>query len=90
VTAGLVFLTAPAVINIPAEEIKLALRVGGALIAALGAFPSAKYLQRRDRAYALQMIKLEYERLEAVGLLAGRERSALDRMIGALVRGMIR
>jgi cytochrome c biogenesis protein CcdA len=90
VIAGVAFLIAPTVINLPAEEFKLALRVGGALIAALGAFPSAKYLRRRDRAYALQMIQSEHGRLEAIGLLASRERAALDRMIGTLVRGMMR
>jgi hypothetical protein len=33
VTAGLALLAAPAVVYLPAEEFKLALRVGGALIA---------------------------------------------------------
>jgi hypothetical protein len=89
VSAGLAFLAAPAVVYLPAEEFKLALHVGGALIAALGAFPSRKYLQRRDRAYALQMIQSEYERLQALGLLVSRERSTLDRMIGTLVKGMM-
>jgi hypothetical protein len=69
----------------PQEELKLAIRIGGGLVAALGAFPSTKYLQRRDRASALQMISREYERLHD-----SPARKQLDNMINGLVRGMIK
>ena len=78
------------VITTTQEEIKAALRVGGGLVAALGLFPSAQYLKRQDRVFALRMISSEYERLQNAGLLASAARKALDKQIARLIEGMIK
>jgi hypothetical protein len=90
VVAGLSLLATPMLLPISQDEIKMLLRIGGGLIVALGAFPSTKYLQRKDRAFALRMISLEYERMRVAGLLASPARKRLDTMITSLVKGMMR
>jgi hypothetical protein len=87
---GLVILTATLLLVVADAEVKFALRIGGGLVAALGGFPSAKYLRRRDRAYALKMMQSEYERLRVAGLVSGPLRAELDRMFKKLLRDMIR
>jgi hypothetical protein len=90
VVFGLSLLAMPMLFAIPQEEIRMTLRIGGGLVAALGAFPSTKYLQRRDRVFALRMISSEYDRLQVSGLLTSPARQQLDRMYMRLLQGMIR
>ena|SRR5438067_522939 len=90
VAIGMFLLSAPMFLTIAREEISTVIRIGGVLVAALGAFPSTKYLQRKDRAFALEMIALEYDRLTAQGLLTGPARTELDKMISHLLKGMMR
>jgi hypothetical protein len=90
VVSGLSLLAMPLVLPITQEEVKAILRIGGGFVVALGAFPSTKYLQRRDRVFALQMISLEYERLQIAGLLGSPARKALDKIIARLIEGMIK
>jgi hypothetical protein len=87
---GLFLLAIPTLLVLPEAEFVTASRIGGGLVTAVGAFPSSRYLQRQDRASALRMISLEYERLQAAGLLASPARKELDRMIMSLVRSMVR
>ena len=88
--AGLLMLVAPLLIIVPEEFMRMALHIGGSLVAAIATFPSGKYLQRRDRASALQMISSEYARLESSGNLASPARKELDKLINRVVQGMIK
>jgi hypothetical protein len=90
VASGLSLMAMPLLLPITQEEVKAILRIGGGFVVALGAFPSTKFLQRKDRVFALQMISSEYQRLQIAGLLASPARKALDRIIARLIEGMIK
>jgi hypothetical protein len=90
ISSGLTLLVIPVLVTVPESVLKIALHVGGTLIAAVGTFPSGKYLQRKDRASAIRTIFLQYEQLKNAGLLASPARRELDKMITRLVQGMIK
>jgi hypothetical protein len=90
VAGGLLMLVVPLLIIVPEEFMRMTLHIGGSLFAAIATFPSGKYLQRRDRASALQMISSEYARLESSGNLASPARKELDKLINRVVQGMIK
>jgi hypothetical protein len=89
VAGGGLLLTIPLLIIVPQEFTRMALQIGGGLVAAVGTFPSGKYLQRKDRAAALQMISSDYARLERAGSLSSPARKELDKLINRVVQGMI-
>jgi hypothetical protein len=89
VAGGGLLLTIPLLVIVPQEFTRMALQIGGGLVAAVGTFPSGKYLQRKDRAAALQMISSDYARLERAGSLSSPARKELDKLINRVVQGMI-
>jgi hypothetical protein len=90
ISSGLMLLIVPILIAVPEPILKVALHVGGTLVAAVGTFPSGKYLQRKDRGSAIRSISRQYELLQTAGLLASPARRDLDRMIVLLIKGMIK
>ena len=87
---GLSIVAVPLVIAVPEEVLRTAMHVGGALVAVVGTFPSGKYLQRRDRASALEMISSQYAVLERSGNLATAARRDLDRQISQFIKGLMK
>jgi hypothetical protein len=87
---GLAIVAVPLVITVPEAFVSTTLHVGGGLVAAVGTFPSGKYLQRRDRASALQMISSQYGVLERSGSLATPARRKLDQQINQFVERLMK
>lgn len=87
---GLGLLACPMLVQMSQEGLKLAMRIGGGVVTALGAFPSSKYLQRKDRESALRMISHEYGRLSDSGFLASPAREELDKIVNSFLMGMIK
>ena len=90
VGCGLASMASPTILPLSQDEIKTAMRIGGALVAALGAFPSAKYLQRKDKKSALEMISKRYEQLRGREYFHSPARSDLDKMVVVLIKGMLK
>jgi hypothetical protein len=87
---GLCLLLLPTVVGVSGDIIKNALRIGGVLISSVGAFPSAKYLQRKDREFGLRTLSLEYKGLEAAGLLDSPRRKVLDTKYQRFIERMLK
>jgi hypothetical protein len=90
VGCGLASITSSTIFPLSQDEIIIAMRIGGALITALGAFPSAKYLQRKDKKSALEMISKRYEQLRGREYFHSPARSDLDKMVVVLIKGMLK